>query len=216
MKKSDHPYEHSWAHQALLELICVPEMQPHERLEYRQKLHGGFPNLQIFKIFSVNWKMKYVYLWKMLSQRLVPVYSSGFLWFSTWSGAQLARIHWIPNPPFFLWCKETAWESMAVQLFHREEEWPALSTAGRSLHFQREATHKWHPVGISAALPHLEDFRTYLTHLHELPLPLLFISGKRPKLKWKLMCLLTSLLFMFVSFSLMHSVFYNELKNNNS
>lgn len=65
MKKSDHPYEHSWAHQALLELICVasPEMQPYERLEYREKLHGGFPNLQKFKMFSVNRKMKYVYLW---------------------------------------------------------------------------------------------------------------------------------------------------------
>lgn len=64
--------------------------------------------------------------------------------------------------------------------------------------------------GISAGLLHLEAFRTDLTHLDELPLPL--IPGKRPKLKWKLMCLLTSLSFMFVSFSLMHS----ELKNNNS
>lgn len=53
-----------------------------------------------------------------------------------------------------------------------------------------------------------------LTHLYELPLP--FIPGKRPKLKWKLMCLLTSLSFVFVSFSLMHSVYCNELKNNNS
>lgn len=64
--------------------------------------------------------------------------------------------------------------------------------------------------GIPAGLLHPEGFRTDLTHLDELPLPL--IQSKRPKLKWKLMCLLTSLSFMFVSFSLMHS----ELKNNNS
>lgn len=99
---------------------------------------------------------------------------------------------------------------MAVQLFYVEEKGPAMSTAGVSLHHQRKTPHKWHAVGISAGLPHPEGFRTDLTHLDELPLP--FILGKRPKLKWKLMCLLTSLSFMFVSFSLMHS----ELKNNNS
>lgn len=66
MKKSDHPYEHGWAHQALLELMCVagPEMQPYETLEYRQKLHGGFPDLQKLKKVLCELKMKHVCLWK--------------------------------------------------------------------------------------------------------------------------------------------------------
>lgn len=199
MKKSDHPYEHmSWAHQALLELICVasPEMQPNERLEYGQKLYGGFPSLQKFKMFSVNWKIKYIYLWEKAFPKTSPYI---FLWISlvlNFKQNKVCRNLLNSRSQFFLWRNETAWESMAVQLFHMEEEWPALSTAGGSLHCQSEAAHKWHPVGISTGLPPPEDFRTYLTHLHELPLPLPFISDKRPKLKWKIN--------VFVNFPLTH------------
>lgn len=213
---SDHPYEHSWAHQALLELICVagPEMHLMRDQNIDRNFMVDFSTCRNSERFSVNWKIKHVCLWEKAFPKTSPYI---FLWISLMLNFKQNRVCRNPlnsQSPFFLWCKETVWESMAVQLFCIEEKWPALNTAGGSLRCQREAAHKWHPVGISAGLHHPEDFRTYLTHLHALQLP--FISGKRPKLKWKLMCWLTSLLFMFVSFSLMYSVYYNELKNNNS
>lgn len=168
-----------------------------------------FPTCRNSKRYSVNWKWNMSVFGKRLSQTSPYIFLQISLVFN-FKQNTACRNPLNSQSPFFLWCKETARESMAVQLFHMEEKLPALSTAGSFLHCQREATHKWHPVGISAGLPYPEDFRTYLTHLHGLPLP--FVSGKRPKLKWKLMWFLTSVLFMFVSFSPMHSVYYSKLK----
>lgn len=216
VKESDCPYEHHWAHQALLELICVagPEMPPYERrLEYGQKLHGGFPNLQNSKRFSVNWKMKHVCLWEKSFPKNSPYIFLWIFWCSTSSRKQLAGILWIPNPPFTFdenKLLENLWLSSCSTWRKNDLLWVLQVVLFIARGSRSQKASCWY----FCRCPHPEDFRTYLTHLHELSLP--FISGKRQKLKWKLMCLLTSLLIMFVISSLMHSIHYNELKNNNS
>ena len=86
---------------------------------------ADFPRCRSPERFFVNWKWNMSVFGKRLCLSK-HIHVDSFC-------AQLQAGNSLQEPselpiPLFLQCKETAWESTAVQLFHMEEKWPALST----------------------------------------------------------------------------------------